>query len=588
MRSESEALNSLTGAASAAAVVVPLLLAYNLPPSPTTFNQLAAALCWGLAALTFTVGGSRLDATLAARGAAAPAAFLAGALLLVCTTTVPLSSDGGGSTAASAACVLLAAVVVVSLGGWCAAGRSGPIEGDVPIAGFLVGWLVVGVLSAAIAALQVFASPTWTDNALIARSTLPGRAVGNVRQPNHLATLLLWSAAAVVPLAQRGRVPRWLAIVSFGGIVFAITLSRSRTGLAGLALLAIWAIVDRRLAGPWRALLLTGLPLYGAAWLAMTQVGAAFVGAAGQFSDADPSSSRFAIWRNTLELIGQQTWTGVGAGNFNLAWSMTVFPSRPVAFFDHSHNLVLQLLVELGLPLGALVVALLLIALWQAGKRSWRAEGDTACVRRALFVMLLMMGVHSMLEYPLWYAHFLLPTAFAWGACLGTTSPRAHRAAGFTSLRSSAPPWLALGGALMMAGALYAAWDYTRVAAIFDNTSTAPLEARIERGRRSLLFAHHADYARATTAAHPGEVMDSFDIAKHHILDTRLMTAWARAYAERGDLDRARYIADRLREFRNPASKDFFAACDGDPDPRPFQCDPPSRQLTWRDFTGKQ
>ena len=39
-------------------------------------------------------------------------------------------------------------------------------------------------------------------------------------------------------------------------------------------------------------------------------------------------------------------------------------------------------------------------------------------MQRAAFVMVLMIGVHSLLEYPLWYAYFLLPTAFAFGLCL--------------------------------------------------------------------------------------------------------------------------------------------------------------------------
>ena len=61
------------------------------------------------------------------------------------------------------------------------------------------------------------------------------------------------------------------------------------------------------------------------------------------------SGSRFGIWANTLALIRMHPWTGVGLGEFNLAWSLTPFPGRPIAFFDHTHNLVLQFAVELGL-----------------------------------------------------------------------------------------------------------------------------------------------------------------------------------------------------------------------------------------------
>ena len=39
-------------------------------------------------------------------------------------------------------------------------------------------------------------------------------------------------------------------------------------------------------------------------------------------------------------------------------------------------------------------------------------------IQRAALVMVVMVAVHSMLEYPLWYSYFLLPAAFAFGLCL--------------------------------------------------------------------------------------------------------------------------------------------------------------------------
>ena len=76
-----------------------------------------------------------------------------------------------------------------------------------------------------------------------------------------------------------------------------------------------------------------------------------------------------------------------------------------------------------------------------------------------------------------------------------------------------------------------------------------------------------------------------FDRAPHFLLDTRLMIAWAQGLAARGDVDRARHLAARLREFNNPNAVPFFAPCD---DPavtaKPFQCSPPQRVYSWRDF----
>eukprot|EP01036_Dinobryon_divergens_P001191 gene1191-1559_t len=82
--------------------------------------------------------------------------------------------------------------------------------------------------------------------------------------------------------------------------------------------------------------------------------------------------------------------------------------------------------------------------------------------------------------------------------------------------------------------------------------------------------------------------MAAFGTTTHSLLDSRLMMDWAQALAESGHVDKARYVAARLREFRNPAAEEFFAVCSvpsaGAEAPLPFQCTPPAGRLTWRDF----
>jgi hypothetical protein len=373
---------------------------------------------------------------------------------------------------------------------------------------------------------------------------------------------------------------------------FAVELSASRTGMIGIALLGFWAVFDRRMSRGTRAMLFFAPVAYAIGWYAMslwaTESHHTF-GAAARLAEKDLSGSRFGIWRDTIALIRTVPWTGVGWGEFNFAWSLTPFPHRPVAFFDHTHNLGLQLIVELGLPLGLLVIGLLLVALWQAFRRTWFVEGPEGAALRAAFVGVLLASIHSALEYPLWYGYFLLPTAWAWGYALSGGSASTAPPVGALPGRSArwTLPFLRLAGALMLAGSLFALYDYLRVAQIFDPSDDAkPLDQRIAEGQRSVFFAHHADYAAATIAEHPSEAWSAFRRAPHYLLDTRLMMAWAKAFAERGDLDRARHIAQRLREFHNPASDEFFAPCDKPdaPEPKPWQCQPPSRYMDWRDF----
>jgi hypothetical protein len=244
-------------------------------------------------------------------------------------------------------------------------------------------------------------------------------------------------------------------------------------------------------------------------------------------------------------------------------------------------------LVEFGLPLGGFLILMLAVALWLAWRNSLDVQGDAGSLARSAFVIVLLMALHSQLEYPLWYAYFLLPTAWAWGYCLQARVAHGSAARVGTRLGYWGNWACVCGGTLLIAGSLYAVVDYVRVSQIFEPSDNAkPLTERIAEGQRSVFFPHHADYAAVTTIDHPSEAWDAFKRAPHYLLDTRLMMAWAKAFAERGDLERARHIAQRLREFHNPQSDEFFAECDGleRGAERPFQCDPPTRAMDWRDF----
>ncbi len=557
------------------AAALPMLLAYNLPPSATTLNQLAAIGAWGLALVLLT------------RQAPIAGAWRQTVALQVALACMALAAASAAWRLLPAGLALSAAGTLVLASLALAAGSAASASARNP---FFTAWLVVGMVSTVVAFIQVFV-PEAVDGLWIARSTTEGRAVGNLRQPNHLSTILLWAAAATVPLLELRPTRRrtWLAGALLAALLFGVVLSGSRTGLISVALLAAWGLLDARLSRPVRLLLIaspvlcaaTGLLLkWLASWLEMPALGAA-----ARFGGGDISSSRFAIWRDTLRLIADQPWVGVGFGEFNFAWSLTPMPQRPPPLFDHAHNLPLQLVAELGVPLGLLVVGLLACGLWQAYRRSAHAEGWDGTARRATFVMVLVVALHSLLEYPLWYAHFLLPTAFAWGLCMSSPATNVGDAkhVGYASATS----WTALAGLAMMASAALALWDYRRVAAIYAPPSgnTASLAERIVEGRRSWFFAHHADYALVTAVDGANTLPGAFDRAPHHLLDTRLMIVWASGLAAQGDVDRARHIAARLREFRNPASTPFLAPCaDAAVAHKPFQCSPPERAYTWRDF----
>jgi O-antigen ligase len=589
-------LNPYTLAWATLAAAAPSLLAHNVAPSPTFLNQALAFALWGVFVAWCQAAPApwRLPNPLPGFRAWRFTSPLALALALLLAAALWAAVQGGlpSSLALSSLGTLLAAALLAGAG--VAAKGQGPDEQghEHLFTAFAWAWLTAGLLNVAIALIQVFA-PSLPDGDWISVSSIAGRAVGNLRQPNHLSSLLLWSCIAAVALLELRRLSlRWTAL-ALVVLVFAVVLTASRTGLVSVLMLGLWGLLDPRLARPTRALLLTTPLVYAVSWWAMAQWAAVAdhsFGGTARLAESDISGSRFGIWANTLDLIRAHPWAGVGWGEFNMAWTLTPFPGRPTAFFDHTHNLALQLAVETGLPLATLVMTLLLWALARAALNAWRAPGDAGRAQRCAVMMVLMIGWHSLLEYPLWYAYFLLPAAWALGFALRSPVPAAET--GVTDGAASAVgnrPWFALGGALLVAGALFSVWDYSRVAAIFSaREGDAPLEARIARGQRSVFFGHHADYAAVTSGVPVVDPARAFDRVSHYLLDTRLMIAWSRSLAAQGRLDEARHLAARLREFRKADADEFFAACDKPAstagEPPPFQCQLPSRTVPWKDF----
>ena len=602
------------------AIVFPTLIAYNVAPSATFFNQAAAFVGWGGFLMV-------LAACLARRTLPASS----GSLALLCSLAILIAAALAASVFAavpwalslSSAGTMLAAVLAVAVG--ASVQRAG--LGDRAFEACCIALTIAGIASSVIGLMQVFA-PNLPDGEWIAVAAIAGRATGNLRQPNHLSSLLLWSIVAVLWLGERRTIYREIAAVLAVQFVWVVMLSASRTGAIGVATLAVWGLLDRRLSRSTRFVLLA-LPvafalLWGGTTMWAHATHAAF-GAEARFTGSGiyVSYSRYGVWANALSLIAMHPWLGVGFGEFNFAWTLTPFPGRPVACFDHAHNIALQFAVELGLPLASVVLALLAYALWQAWRNARDAgrapamrfsrlrhgEGERdleggGTMQRAAFVMVLMAGMHSLLEYPLWYAYFLLPVAFFFGLCLERPEPGAADAAAAAAAaadddfagRASGGMNLAfvVAGVVLVLGGVLALADYRRVVVIFEPPAdAAPLDKRIAAGRRSIFFAHHADYAAATVAEHPGQVMKAFERAPHYLLDARLMQAWAVALNENGETDKASYVAQRLKEFRNDQSAEFFAPCaaagassasGADAGGQPFQCRQPVGPLEFGNF----
>lgn len=190
------------------------------------------------------------------------------------------------------------------------------------------------------------------------------RVYGTLSNPNVLAGFLLLgtSLAAILGMTHRG-VLRLLALCAVVAQVWALALTYSRGGYAGLAtFLAVSAAVlwpERRRAWPVLAM---AVLVAGAAVARLPAVGlrASSLGP----GQEDTVASRLFIWRATLRVWSSHRMWGTGLGTFNAAYS----PARPagvhatyamLAVPGSAHNDYLQLLAETGLAGVALLGAVL-------------------------------------------------------------------------------------------------------------------------------------------------------------------------------------------------------------------------------------
>lgn len=323
-----------------------------------------------------------------------------------------------------------------------------------------IAWVAAAALSAIMGLLQYSGLAThfapWISDAGL------GQAYANLRQRNQLATLLAIGLVAVLTLKNdRSAFGGYVGLIIFTVILLetANVATGSRTGLFQLALVVgLFAV--------WRAdrwMLATAVLAYlAAAWLLPLATGldpmsSGILGRAGE--SAPHCTSRLTLWSNVLHLIAQKPWFGWGWGELDYAHFITLYPGeRFCEILDNAHNLPLHLAVELGIPVAAAFCAMCLWLIWR--HKPWAEKDPT---RQMAWGVLAVIGLHSMLEYPLWYGPFQLAVVLCIWLLWRHPEEQAESVQGSLSVRA------VTGGAVaaLLVLCAFVAWDYWRISQIY-------------------------------------------------------------------------------------------------------------------------
>ncbi|WP_035382766.1 O-antigen ligase family protein [Ferriphaselus sp. R-1] len=233
---------------------------------------------------------------------------------------------------------------------------------------------------------------------------------GNLGQANSLSDYLALGLVSLGLLYARGSLRAGLTGLLAAPLLYAMVLSGSRSGWLYLAAFAaasyVWQRRDEALRPLFRYagwLLPAFVLMHGVAHLP-------WFAAAGDVSPLEKMSNlggyaqRLYLWHEAALVFAQSPWLGAGFGQF--AWQHFLHSAElrnpiPDVMGSNAHNLVMQLAAETGLA--GLVLLVLAVALWYRGQRSTA----TTLEHGWGYGLLLVLGIHSLLEYPLWYAYFL-------------------------------------------------------------------------------------------------------------------------------------------------------------------------------------
>ncbi len=246
------------------------------------------------------------------------------------------------------------------------------------------------------------------------------RPYANFGQPNNLATFLIIGLMGALFLYEKHKASLWLLIPASLSILFAICLTQSRTSLLVCIFICIYWVIKQYKNKPrlnfiklfgWAAtyFLIAGYLLPIIAQVMTTNVGEAVTHTASLAQRAGSGHERLGMWMQIIHAIGERPWFGYGWNQTSVAVVESIHFNTVQVWFNSAHNILLDLLVWNGLPLGFLIIAYFAIWLFWLSKNA----KDTISIVAILMVSAILM--HAMLEFPQRYAYFLLPMGFLLG-----------------------------------------------------------------------------------------------------------------------------------------------------------------------------
>jgi len=325
------------------------------------------------------------------------------------------------------------------------------------VATVMAAFMLVGAeLSTLIGLIQHFHWRTFLDSVVTVTTSLA--VFGNLGQPNHLANYLSLGLVSLGLLHTQWKLRVWQVVLLAAPMLFVLVLTGSRSAWLYLLFMAGLAYFWQRREKSNRPLMyysllvllgfglmqfvvqIPGLSGDSGSVTALNRLveGAASFESGGHGSgaadvDVTERSIRLHIWYEAWLIFNQFPILGAGFGQFgwqHFLLGPSLHNTGIVGLYNNAHNLVMQTAAEMGLA--GVLVLLGTLGLWIRQMRNaqhtlfhWWGGG-----------ILAVLAIHSLLEYPLWYAYFLGVAALTLGIMDSSSYRLELRAAGRLAVAS--------------------------------------------------------------------------------------------------------------------------------------------------------
>lgn len=244
------------------------------------------------------------------------------------------------------------------------------------------------------------------------------RPGSNLAQPNQMGTLVLMGVVSLVFLHERGRLGTAVAALLACLLAAGLITTESRTALVSYLVLAGWWFAWRRT----RRLSAAAVAGFGAAlvigYMAWPYLLAGFHGLAGSDGFNTNVGLRTVVWPQLAEAALQHPWLGWGLRQTPAALTSVLDRQELSAAFPYAHNLVLDLVLGVGVPLTVVMLGAAAVWAWRRRHAGLDPAGWFAVAIAIPFL------VHAMLEFPHTYAYLLVPAMMALGFVDASVQPQ--------------------------------------------------------------------------------------------------------------------------------------------------------------------